>query len=112
LHHGGILSQNSAPATLLFRVKRFSMWVGGKWRDSVLECGGCDAALGETSDSGAKAVSLPQARACHRNPRPFRFFFKGRGGTTSPPEQPPALRYFPPTPDNLKFHQTSALTEQ
>jgi hypothetical protein len=32
-------------------------WVGGKWHDSVLECGGGDAALGGCLTPGAKAVS-------------------------------------------------------
>jgi hypothetical protein len=40
LHHVGILSPKSRIINVSFRVKCFSMWVGGKWRDSVLECGG------------------------------------------------------------------------
>jgi hypothetical protein len=40
LHHGGTLSPKSRVINVSFRVKYFSMWVGGKWRDSVLECGG------------------------------------------------------------------------
>jgi hypothetical protein len=31
--------------------------------------------------------------------------------TAGPPAPPTPLRHFPPTPDDLKFHQTSVLTK-